>query len=300
MDFCNDNETMAIVAAIYISHLGFDAPLPLLSNMFKVDFGALISRLNSNLRSIRIVRIKNDRIVTVPSIGARNILREIVPAYNNKILVNTIVYVMNHVSNTSKLSDFERRLSDQMMRYSTLSVVVSDVTEINRFFDNISRFEYCRSRVLFWLQWHMAMLDQNRFLDAETYLDRSFTAADAVDRRGGKYDRIQLYDRKAKFLMIWNQNKPFNQSMFFDVKTSCDLTLSSLRRAKITHHPYDTIQHIIDFYEGSGREMHNDLREKCARWLGEIKGEASRRLSSLEDGYPKARGNAAMARLAAY
>ena len=301
VDFCNKNETMAIVAAIYISHLGFDAPLSLLSNIFRIDFGAVVDRLNSNLRSIRIVRIKNDRIVTVPSIGARNILREIVPEYDPNVVVGAIVRIMEYISFTKSMNDFERRMSDQLMRYSTLSVVVRNDSEINRFFDNLSKIEYCRSRVLFWLQWHMAMLDQSRFIDADTYLKRSFAAADARDKKNAdKYDRVQLNDRKAKFLMIWNQNKPFNQNMFYDVKTSCDLTLANLRRAKVTHHPYETVQHIVDFYEGAGREMHVDLRQKCANWLREIKAEATRRLSALDDGFPKATGNAALSRLAAF
>jgi hypothetical protein len=166
VELCSPNEMTTIVAALYIGHIGHDAPLSFLSNIFRTDIAAALDRFERGNHGLYIIRIENGRLNTVPSIGASRILREIVPTHNKRLIVDTVVGILKGISDHYR-DDFERYMFSQLMRYSILSTVVEDINEINRFFDNVSKIDYCRTQVLFWLQWHMAMVDQRKFVDAK-------------------------------------------------------------------------------------------------------------------------------------
>ena len=90
-----------------------------------------------------------------------------------------------------------------MMRYSILSVVVTNREEIDQFFENNKQTLEIRRMPLFWLQWHMAKCAARELPDAEKFLDQGYTEAAGYERRTKKkFDRRQLDDRRAKFLML--------------------------------------------------------------------------------------------------
>lgn len=297
IDLCSPNEITAIVAALYIAHIGHDAPLSFLGNIFRTDIAAVVARCSNGGPGLRIVRAEKGRLKTVPSIGASRILREIVPTQNKCMIVDTVVAILRVLSERSYSDDFERHMFTQLMRYSILSTVVDNVGEINRFFDNVSKIDYCRTRVLFWLQWHMAMVDQKRFGDAETYLKRGYTEAELFEKRNGRpYDRVQLDDRNAKFLMIRDRNEQFRTNMIHDLREACQVTERLLRRNDLTHHSFDTLLEIVDFFERVGSQFSTELRNSGRTMITRLGDLARQRASLLDEGYPTARARQALDR----
>jgi hypothetical protein len=289
VELCSSRELAAIVAALYIAHIGHDVPLSFLSNIFQTDMGTVLERFESGSHGLYLLRVEDGRVKTVPSIGASRILREIVPTQNKRLIVDTVVKILTQLSVRGYNDDFERRMFTQLMRYSILSTVVEDVDERNRFFDNVSKIDYCRTQVLFWLQWHMAMVDQKRFVDAETYLRRSYTEAEAFENRTGKrWDRVQIDDRKAKFLMIRDRNE------------TCQITERLLRRNDLTHHPFDTFVEIIEFFEQFSPKFAEPLSSLARDMIEGLGGLAQKRAGSVDEGYPTSRAKRASERFAAF
>jgi hypothetical protein len=296
-DLCSGQEISAIVAALYVANIGYDPPVSFLSNIFHVDLRSTFDRFKSGSHGLYLARIANGRVKTVPSIGARNILRDIVPIRDRRLVVDTVIGMLRGLSDRRFSDDFERHIFMQLMRYSILTSVVEDDDEINRFFDNISKIDYCRRQILFWLQWHMAMADQGRFELADTYLKRSYTEAEAYEKRTGRsFDRVQLDDRKAKFLMARDRVEPFRETMIYDLKEACQITERILRRNDLTHHPFDTFTSIADFFAKVGPRFNESLRELARKYVGQLGTLMESRVSALEEGYPTSRAAIALER----
>jgi hypothetical protein len=271
--------------------------LSFLSNIFERDMGSVLGRLQGNNLGLRLVRVENGRVKTVPSIGATRILREIIPSQNKRLIVDTVVEMVRGLAEHQFSDDFDRQMFAQLMRYSILVPVVTDVGERNRFFDNISQVDYCRTHVLFWIQWHMAMVDQARFLEADTYLKRSYSEAEAYERRSGRpYDRFQLEDRKAKFLMIRDRHEPLRTDFFYDIREACHITERLMRREDLTHHPFDTLAEIIECFVHGRSRMPEPLNKQCEQMIKRLGLLAKNRARLLDEGYPTNRAGVAIER----
>ena len=296
IDLCSDTEVKMMVAACYISHIGDRMPASFFSNMFNLDMSDMLERLEKANYALRLVRVKDGFVETVPSIGARNILREIVPSHDRRLVVDTVVDMLKYLSRENEyLDQFEYRMFGQLMRYSVLRGVLEDTDETNRFFDHVSKIDYCRTRILFWLQWHMAMVDQCLFEAAERYLQRSYTEAEKFDRKTGKeYDRFQLDDRKAKFLMIRGQRENFRPPMIHDVRDAIQIAYNLIKRQEITHHPFDTFVEIIEFISRHGASFEGSLREKVYENIDQLSERMRKCVSTLDQGYPHSRGQRAI------
>jgi hypothetical protein len=300
-ELCSAKEIKAIVAALYIAHIGHDAPLSFLSNIFRTDIGNLLEGLKKGAHGLHLVRIKDGRVKTVPSIGASRILREIVPTQSKRLIVDTVVEILRALSERDFSDDFERQIFTQLMRYSILSTVVEDDDERNRFFDNVSKIDFCRTHVLFWLQWHMAMLDQKKFGDADTYLKRGYTEAEGYERRTGKhYDRFHLDDRKAKFLIIRDRSETFSVNMIRDLTEACQITERLLRRNDLTHHPFDTFVEIIEFFDQVGPKFTEPLPSSGREMIERLGSLIQKRSALLAEGYPTSRAKRALDRFTAF
>ena len=289
----NRNEIHAIIAALYIAHIGHDASLPFLTNVFRYDVGYMVDRLNRKNDTFRLLRRNGNQIRTVPSIGASNILRDIV---NPQDLVDAIVKMLSSLSKFVRRDDYTHYLFRQFMRYSILSSVVSDRNQVNRFFDNVSKIEHCRGQVLFWLQWHMAKTDQLEFVDAEKYLRQGYSEAESYERRTDrKYDKKQLDDRKAKFLMIrGRQDISTSSAHFQNFREAVTIVNHLLGNPEVTHHPFETIREIADFLRIRGQEMDGQLLGTAKTMLENVLVKAQRRIQSLEGGYQTRRAKLAL------
>ena len=201
--------------------------------------------------------------------------------YNYKLLVKI----------KDNFTDFEQHVFSQLMRYSILNSTVSDVDEINRFFDHTSKIAYFRDMPLFWLQWHMAMGAQNRWVKAEEYLSMGYTAAAALEKkRGEKYNRKQLDDRKAKFLIARaNSVMRSGSELFRDAKEALDIAGRLLHDSELTHHAYETLLDIAKLLRSRQGTLLEDQNAVLVGQLKMLVDLGKKKLGTVFEGYHRSR-----------
>lgn len=270
--YLSERDRQMIVAALLISNIGIDPPASFISDIFENDIEHLLRRMTAQNNGLRLIALSSGKVRTVPSIGARSLLRHIVDVRD---VVNTTVTILENLSDTIRRSDFERHIFIQLMRYSILRPIVSNVGEINRFFDHISKIRYFREMPLFWLQWHMAMCAQKDWRRAKDYLDMGYNAADVLEKiRDESYNRKQLNDRKAKFLASRAKELLLSDAeLFRDMKEAMDLVARLMRDEELSHHPFETLLEIVKVLQS--------IRHNIPECLMNILTTQSRALSTL-------------------
>ena len=289
-------ETRAAIAALYVAHIGYDAPLSFLSNVFERDVGAALDRLNEHNSTFKLIRRERDVVKTVPSIGATNLLKEVIEATE---VVDTVIEILRKLAAQRTNDDFVRHMFKQMMRYSILSSVIDNSIQINRFYDNVSKINHCRRQILFWLQWHMAMTEQREFVTAERYLQQAYREAKGYRQRtGNNYDNRQLDDRWAKFLMRRGRYGDRSvDDVYRDFLQACRITYSLLLRQDLTHHPYETLREIVETFEMRSHELSEGRRQRWSNELDKLGDLATKRIGSLAAGYQNRRAQQSLERL---
>lgn len=290
-------DLMVLIAALYMTHIGHDPSVSLIGNMLAVDCERIVGRVDAAHPRFKLMRIDRGILRTVPSLGARAILAEIIPASDSKIVVDTVVEMLRSLANSRRHGKLEAVFT-QLMRYSVISKVVTSTEERNRFFDNVSKIDSCRTYVLFWLQWHMAMVEQKNWHQANIYLERSYTEADNHDRRrptARPYDRLQIDDRKSKFLMIRGRESSFQTHMFRDVEEACNIAHRLMAREDLTHHPFDTLGEIVSFLSTHGGRFPPTLQQKNHRNLSDLVLQAERRKGLLGSAQSQRKADEAIA-----
>lgn len=139
----------------------------------------------------------------------------------------------------------------QLMRFSILSDVVTDRVAIDRFFLNITnRNRKSGECQIFWLQWHMAKCAAGALTDAEKFLEQGYAEANELERRTGRtFDRRQLDDRRAKFLMLRaGKTTRVGGDLFRDFKEAIELTGKILRQNDPQHYPFETLAEVARTY----------------------------------------------------
>lgn len=104
----NETERDVIILALYVSHIGENAPVSFLSNSMDLDFGAVVDSMNRRAENdtFRLVRRVGAMIETVPSIGAVNILNNL---FSDAEIVNAVVPLLRNLSETYR-NPFEQRM----------------------------------------------------------------------------------------------------------------------------------------------------------------------------------------------
>jgi hypothetical protein len=290
----SQTEREAIIIALYVTHLGENAPVSFLSNAMQTDYGAVIDKLNARAGndSFRLVRRTGEIIQTVPSIGAQNILQNL---FKDTEIVDAIVALLKNLAATYR-NPFEQRMFSQMMRYSVLSDVVTDRYEINRFFEHNKQELQMRRMPLFWLQWHMAKCAAEELLDAEKFLEQGYSEAEAYERRTGKtFDRRQLDDRRAKFLMLRaKKNSRAGAELFRDFKEAIELTDKILHQDDPQHYPFETLAEIVQTNGAVGHRIDDVLKELIGKWLDQLVVYARMRIGVLAPGYQRDKAKSAL------
>lgn len=287
-------ERAAIILALYVAHIGEDAPVAFLSNAMETDFGAIIDGLNARAvnDTFRLVRRTGEIIQTVPSIGAKNILRYL---FKDAEIVDAIVPLLANLASKYR-NPFEQRMFSQLMRFSILSEVVTDRDEIDRFFEHNKQEQQIRRLPLFWLQWHMAKCATNELLDAEKFLEQGYREATEFERRNRKdFDRRQLDDRRAKFLMLraGNGNRG-GAELFRDFKEAIELTDKTLRQDDPQYYPFETLAEVVRTYAAVGHLLDDGLRGLIDEWLGQLASYARNRVGMLPSGYQTDKAQSAL------
>ena len=281
-----DRET--VILALYLAHIGEGVPVAFLSALLEADVGAIVDRMNHNAETqgFLLLRRMGGTLETVPSIGARNILRNL---FDDRELVDVISANLVKLAQAYPRTDFENKIFNQMMRYSILSGVVRQRDQINRFFDSNTTLEPIRRMPLFWLQWHMAKVEEGEFLTAEKYLEQGYKEADEHDKRTGrKWNRRQLDDRRAKFLMtraIAGQRT--GPELLRDFRDALQLTGKLLQDHDLTHHPYETMDEISRALEARHAELQPDQRSAVLSGLGGLLTKAHARLGIVAEGHQR-------------
>lgn len=290
----NSAERKAIILALYVTHIGENAPVSFLSRAMEMDFGAIIDGLNRRPGNdaFRLVRRKGEMIETVPSIGAQNILGSL---FADAEIVNAVAPLLHNLA-TIYRDPFEQIIFTQMMRFSILRDVVSDRAEIDRFFEYNKQHSQIRRMPLFWLQWHMAKCASGDLVDAEKLLEQGYAEARESEHRTGKvFDKRQLDDRRGKFLMLRAISTPREGAeLFRDFKEACELTERVLRRDDPKHYPFETLKEIAQAFTDIGHrlmEIHKPIVKQRIDALGSY---ACRRFGMLPKGYQSKKALAAL------
>lgn len=80
-----------VITALLISNIGFDAPLSYISDIFERDFVSVLRKASYPTGGLRLVRAVAGTARTVPSIGARNLLRNVI---EDREIVNTVIEIL--------------------------------------------------------------------------------------------------------------------------------------------------------------------------------------------------------------
>ncbi|VVT31756.1 conserved hypothetical protein [Roseovarius sp. EC-HK134] len=290
----SQTERQAIIIALYVTHIGENAPVSFLSNAMETDYGAIIDNLNARAGNdtFRLVRRTGEFIQTVPSIGAQNILQNL---FKDDEIVEAIVPLLRNLAATYRNS-FEQRMFNQMMRFSILSDVVTDQDEIDRFFEHNKQEQQIRRMPLFWLQWHMAKCAASDLLVAEKLLEQGYGEAKEFERRTSKtFDRRQLNDRRAKFLMLRaEKNNRAGVDLFRDFKEAIELTDKILRQNDPQHYPFETLAEIVRNYGVVGHHLDDGQKRVIDTWLEKLSIYASTRIGMLPSGYQRDKAQSAL------
>jgi hypothetical protein len=285
-DEMSRSEREVLIMALYISHIGQVAPIGFLSDLLRFDVGAVLDRYERESGSLRLIRRDRDNIQTLPAIGSTTILEVMVP---DAEIVDTLVGVLERLAQKPKLTDFEQHMYVQIMRYSILQAVVSESVQVNRFFDHVSKIDYFRRQVLFWLQWHMAKSEMKDFTNAEKYLLQGYQEALAFEKKTGKtYNRKQLEDRKAKFLMLRAQHtERAPDELFREFKDAYDIVARSLTEAELTYHTFETLLLIVKTFAGQSLKLSEKSAGIVRGNVGALLDKATSKILGVVEGYQR-------------
>mgnify|MGYP001050956209 CR=1 FL=1 len=290
----SQTECAAIIIALFVANIGENAPVSFLSNAMETDYGAIIDRLDAKAGNdnFRLVRRTGGNIQAIPSIGAQNILRNL---FSDAEIVDAIVPLLKNLSATYR-NPFEQRMFNQMMRFSILSDVVTDRGEVDRFFEHNKQQLQIRRMPLFWLQWHMAKCSEDDLPVAEKFLEQGYTEATDFERRTGKkFDRRQLDDRRAKFLMLRaERTNRTGANLFRDYKEAIKITGKILRQDDPQHYPFETLEEIARNYDALGHQLEDGQNRLIQEWLTQLASYASGRVGVMPAGYQRDKAQSAL------
>ncbi len=290
----SQTERAAIIIALYLAHIGENASVSFLSNAMERDCGAIFDTLNARAGNdtFRLVRRTGEIIQTVPSIGAQNTLQNL---FDDAEIIDAIVPLLKSLAATYR-DPFEQRIFSQLMRFSILSDVVTDRDEIDRFFEHNKQEPQIRRMPLFWLQWHMAKCAAGAFTDAEKFLEQGYGEADDFERRtGNTFDRRQLDDRRAKFLMLRAEKTTrVGGDLFRDFKEAIELTSKILHQNDPQHYPFETLAEIVRTYRVVGHHLDNKLKALIDNGRDQLVTYARKRIGVLASGYQRDKAQSAL------
>lgn len=290
----SETERATIIIVLYLARIGKNAPVSFISNTMERDCGTIIDMLNtrSGNETFRLVRRTGEIIQTVPSIGAQNILKNL---FEDTEIVDAIVPFLKNLSKIRR-NDFEQRMFSQLMRFSVLSDVVISVDEINRFFEHNKQEPQIRRMPLFWLQWHMAKCAAGQLLEAEKHLEQGYSEAKEYEYRTKmNFDRRQLDDRRAKFLMLRAEKKSrAGADLFRDFKEAIELTDKILRKDEPQHFPFETLSEIVRIRRVADHLLDYEHKKLIDEKLDKLKTYARGRVRVVPSGYQRDKAQSAL------
>lgn len=272
-----DAAVNALILAFYLRHIGEAAKVGVVDELTGQDSASLlIQQSPSSYISL------NNALSTyelLASINARDVLANL---FDDRAIVLAIIDALERIA-PLRHQLLYKSIYSQMMRYTQLKHVVLSPTERNFFFDRLSEYPFCQNHILFWLQWSMAMRDQEDFGRALQYLDEAYGRAQNLDN----YDMHHLDDQKAGLKL---DSAKMNDSSANYLRTSNEVVgiLSRLvGRSEQTSHPYLTLKSLRPFFDKAKANLIESHRQVIGSSIATLKSQVENRAGTQHEGYVK-------------
>ncbi len=266
-----------LILALYLRHIGENVQENVLSEMLQMDSVKIIKEAVGGEAFISFEPKKNE-FTLLASINAREALKNF---FEQKDIIGAVVEAVTNLEDVRFEPSFTHVFS-QLMRYTQLKQVVVDFAEQDRFFDRLSEIWFCKNHVLFWLQWSMAMRDQQEFGRAQQYLDEAYGRA-----KERSFNTDHLDDQKAGLLLdsvLPTAESPEYLKRFQD---STLLLTSLIRGGAVTSHNYLTIQSFEVFFKKAESRLHSMHSDAFKGLLLSLRKQVQKRLEEQFEGFVK-------------
>ena len=284
-----------LIVSLYIQHIGLPVQLEVLSTLLKSDIGAELDRVPQSSR-FELIRREGAYVRTLPSIGARELLRSIVP---DEEIVTTITEVLHSLLENRRYGHTYTHIFNQFMRYPILQGVVDSKDEIDEFFDQLSMHPSVQRQIHFWLQFSMAKTDFGEYDKAEKYLDNAYGIVEGRRNNTHTQPYKQLDDQKAKFLLRSRTRTSHYNDYFAVLREVTQIVHRILDMPELTFHIFDTLSLYCDFistnFPGAFHESQHDVVRTVTKSLAD---KARVRARTLMEFHEKTRADSALVKLA--
>ena len=285
-----------LIVSLYLQHIGLPVQLEVLSTLLENDVGAELGRIPQSSR-FELIRREGAYVRTLPSIGARELLRSIVP---DAEIVATVTEVIHSLLDNRRYGHTYTHIFNQFMRYPILQGVVESKAEIDHFFDQLSIHSSVQRQTHFWLQFSMAKSDFGEFEKAEQYLENAYGIVRERYNTTHTQPFKQLDDQKAKFLLR-SRTKSLRYDDHLEVLQEVTQIIHRiLDMPELTFHIFDTLSLYCDFisekYPGQFHESQHDLVRTATRNLAK---KSKERSATLTEFHAKTKANNALVKLSA-
>ena len=269
----------ALILAMYLRHIGESVQENVLSEMLGFD---ALDAVKSQLGSSPFISFNSERkiFVLLPSISARDVLSQL---FLDREVTTAVIGALTHLAPARQEYSY-RRIFRELMRYTQLKQVVNDHGEQDRFFDRLSEMEFCRRHVLFWLQWSMAMRDQENYDRARQYLDEAYGMS--ADWR--YFDTHHLDDQKAGLILDSAREGEASALYLQRMRQVHGIISKLISRREQTSHPYTTILSMKGFFEKALPMLRGEHLELMVRYAETIGAQVQKKMDVQHDGYIRA------------
>ncbi len=181
----------ALIVALYLRNINGKVEERVLSELIQNDPVDLFKDFKTN-PFISYIPSKQEFDV-IPGVNAREALKSFFDPEN---VTSAIIEAIKALEDFRHVDPY-KNIFKQLVRYTQLKQVVTDKKQQVIFFDRLSELPFCRNHLLFWLQWSMAMKDQQQWNKAFQYLE------EAYGRVGSIHNAVTLHldDQRAGLLL---------------------------------------------------------------------------------------------------
>ena len=281
-----------LLVSLYIQHIGLPVQLEVLSTLLESDVGIELDRSSR----FELIRREGAYVRTLPSIGAKELLRSIVP---DEEIVSTITEVLHSLLENRRYGHTYKHIFNQFMRYPILQGVVDSKEKIDDFFDQLSMHPSVQRQIHFWLQFSMAKTDFGEFDKAERYLDNAYGIVKERRNNSQTHPYKQLDDQKAKFLLRSRTLSSRYDDYLEVLREVARIVHRTLDMPELTFHIFDTLSLYCEFiskrFPSAFHESQHELVRTATKGLAK---KAKVRSRTLIEFHEKTRADNALAKLA--
>lgn len=266
-----------LILAFYLRHMGEAVHVRVLDELCGSDSVSHLIQdapshfvtLNSALSSFELIA----------SVNARDVLANL---FDDREIVLAVIDALERIAPLRSQYVY-KSIYSQMMRYTQLKHVVVKESERNFFFDRLSEYSFCQNHILFWLQWSMAMRDQEQFARAKQYLDEAYGRA----RRTDDYDTHHLDDQKAGLMLDAAKLNESSANYLRTFNEAIGILSRLVGRPDQTSHPYLTMKSLRSFFDKAKPVLVTPHKSLIAQSITVLKNQVETRSRSQQIGYVK-------------